>query len=472
MKKTWAVLCCAFLTMGIPSAYAESASETLEKAIYAEETTGDLDGAAALYAKATSQATGDDATAAQSQFRLGQCLLKQKKGEQALSAFQKVVNAYSSQTEWCEKAKKYFPTTLKYDDGGMETKMSMAGGGHAILFECPSDGEWYVDEIRIFGARYGTTQAPHEDFFIYVTDRKMDRIAKIAKPYATFKKGDEKWQSMKFTPVKVPKEFYICVVFNPTQTKGVYVGMDENVSESHSKNATPGNHVEDLKKKADWMIRAHITPISTGKTIELMTKKEQESSHEKDVSEQESKLLKGEKSIVLKHDGGRMDKFQSLGGPSAQTVAFEAPADASFVYSVSIYASQYGGQHDSEAVNGDIYILDEKRNVISRTPFPYSLLTQQKDWVDIPVMPTKVKGKFFVALHAHSEQFKGVYLGYQENVARSYSSVSEVTPPQFKKAENDKQLEWMLRAKMTSKPVYFEATPESEAKASLGNRSN
>jgi hypothetical protein len=152
-----------------------------------------------------------------------------------------------------------------------------------------------------------------------------------------------------------------------------------------------------------------------------------------------------------------MDKFQSLGGSAAQTVAFEAPAAEQYVYGVTFYGSQYGGQHDFDAVNGDIYILDGDMNVISRTSFPYSLLTQQKSWVEVPTLPTKVKGKFYVALHAHSEEFKGIYVGYNENAGDSHSSVSDVSPKRFETTPSEKKLEWMIRAKLADKPVYYEA---------------
>ena len=388
---------------------------------------------------------------------MGQCLLKQKKNDKAVAAFQKVIDSYPDQQEWVAKAKQHVPVLLKYDDDSMESKRSTTGGGHAVLFKCPAEGDWYLDQVQLFGARYGYDKAPAENFFIYITDAKMDKVIKVSKPYSTFVKGNEKWTTIKITPVKVPEEFYVCFVFNPTQTKGVYVGMDENVEASHSKDAVPGDHISDMPKKADWMIRAHITPFATGKPMQLLGKNEQEKARESTVADSDAKLLKGAKSVVLKYDNGKMDKFQSLGGSGAQTVAFDAPAAEQYVYGVTFYGSQYGGQHDFDAVNGDIYILDDDMNVISRTSFPYSLLTQQKAWIDVPTLPTKVTGKFYVALHAHSEQFKGIYVGYNENAENSHSSLSDVSPKRFEKMPSEKKLEWMIRAKMADKPMYYEA---------------
>ena len=404
---------------------ADTAAQLLEKGIYTEETVGDLQAAIDLYQKAVAEAKNDEARAAEAQFRTGQCLLKQKKNDKAVAAFQKVIDSYPDQEEWVTKAKQHVPVLLKYDDDSMESKISTTGGGHAVLFKCPSNGDWYLDQVQLFGSRYGYDKAPNENFFIYITDPKMEKVCKISKPYSTFVKGNEKWITIKITPVKVPEEFYVCFVFNPTRTKGVYVGMDENVEESHSKEAVPGDHIENLPKKADWMIRADVTPFASGKPMQLLGKNEQEKSRESSVADSDAKLLKGAKSVVLKHDNGKMDNFQSLGGSAAQTVAFEAPAAEQYVYGVSFYGSQYGGQHDFDAVNGDIYILDGDMNVISRTSFPYSLLTQQKAWVEVSTLPTKVTGKFYIALHAHSEQFKGIYVGYNENAGDSNSSVSD-----------------------------------------------
>jgi len=145
--------------------------------------------------------------------------------------------------------------TLKYDDGTMEGKRSMAGSGHAILFSKPV-GEWYLTKVHIYGSRYGYPQAPRENFKIYVCDIDMNVIKEVEAPYSRFQRGVRRWVFVDIPRIKIPDEFYICVSFNPTQTKGVYVGVDENITESHSKNALPSSHLEDIRGKFDWMIRA------------------------------------------------------------------------------------------------------------------------------------------------------------------------------------------------------------------------
>jgi len=145
--------------------------------------------------------------------------------------------------------------TLKYDDGTMEGKRSIAGSGHAVLFSKP-DGEWYLTKAQIYGSRYGYPQAPRENFKIYVCDSDMNVMDEVEAPYSRFQRGVWRWVFVDIPRIEVPDEFYICVSFNPAQTKGVYVGFDENITESHSKNALPSSHLEDVSGKFDWMIRA------------------------------------------------------------------------------------------------------------------------------------------------------------------------------------------------------------------------
>jgi hypothetical protein len=347
-------------------------------------------------------------------------------------------------------------TVLKHDDGTMESKLSMTGGGHAILFQTPEEGEWYLTGITLFGARYGHDRAPDEDFLIYVADASMESFCRIPKPYALFAKGLETWTEIDLPPVKVPGSFYVCLVFNPTQTKGVYVGMDEGVAEAHSKNAVPGSHTQDLETKADWMIRAFVSRTAEGEALVLLNKEGREKQREVDVAARDAQLLKGAKKRILRHDDGEMDNHQSYGGPTAQTTAYEAPPGDWYVYGISLYGSQYGGKHDSEAVNGDVYILDKDLRVVSRTPFPYSLLTYRKAWVEVATLPTRVQGKFYVAVHAHSERYKGIYVGYDEDIETSHSNLGGASSERFTLRPTKTKLEWMIRPKLAGKPVYYE----------------
>ena len=70
---------------------------------------------------------------------------------------------------------------------------------------------------------------------------------------------------------------------------------------------------------------------------------------------------------------------------------------------------------------------------------------------------TKVRGKFHVALHAHSEQFKGLYVGYDSDVDESHSSLGTVSRAGFTLRPTAEELDWMIRVKLTDKPAFYEA---------------
>jgi tetratricopeptide (TPR) repeat protein len=120
-------------------AVAQSPAELLEKGIYTEQTVGDLDGAIKIYEKIIAEAKANREFVAQAQFRLGQCLLKQGKTQQAEKAFQALVDQFKdspAQKDLVEKARNYLPGKpgLKLDpapwvDGeSLELRVKLAGG--------------------------------------------------------------------------------------------------------------------------------------------------------------------------------------------------------------------------------------------------------------------------------------------------------------------------------------------------------
>ncbi|HOW73609.1 MAG TPA: HEAT repeat domain-containing protein [Phycisphaerae bacterium] len=89
-----------------PAAAAESVSVLLEKAVYAEETKGDVEEAIRLYKQIVEADKADRPYAAQAMFRLAECYLKQNKPAEATAAFQTLVRRFPGQKEWVEKAEK------------------------------------------------------------------------------------------------------------------------------------------------------------------------------------------------------------------------------------------------------------------------------------------------------------------------------------------------------------------------------
>lgn len=87
----------------------ESVSVLMEKAIYTEETVGDLDAAIQLYQRVVAEAAAVRSVAARAQFRLGQCLLKQGKKDQATAAFEELVRRFPGEKDLVAKAQKLIP---------------------------------------------------------------------------------------------------------------------------------------------------------------------------------------------------------------------------------------------------------------------------------------------------------------------------------------------------------------------------
>lgn len=142
---------------------------------------------------------------------------------------------------------------LARDDGEPAGKRSSAGSGHAVLFDAPGDG-WYLTAVRIYGSRYGYPQPPKEDFHVWLCDKNFKAIADFRFPYSRFTKGDPQDVILEVEPTKVPKKFIICVGFNPTRTKGIYVYHDKQAS-GRSYSGLPGGRARKFSG-GDWLIRA------------------------------------------------------------------------------------------------------------------------------------------------------------------------------------------------------------------------
>jgi hypothetical protein len=362
-------------------------------------------------------------------------------------------------TLFAQSARAAETTTLKHDDGSQESKQSMTGAGHAVRFECPDKEKWYVKAISIHGSRYGTPSAPNEDFQVIIASDDLSRRQEINKPYKLFERGKEEWVRFGIDPVEVQGSFHVAVFFNPTRTKGVYVGIDSNASPTHSAvllASDPGKKQSDLE--GDWMIRVHLTKGIDGEALSLMddaARAEQEKQAEK---AREKAILGDARSLTLKQDDGTMEGERNIQG-ALYTLQFETPKKVEgYVWQVQIYASQFGGQHNSEEVSGDVYILDENRQVITRTTFPYSLATQQKQWISIPTLPTKVQGKFYVSIDAHGNQFKGLYMGFEEGNGKGLASTDERDGNEVRPGDWSKEfanMQWMIRAKIADRPVVY-----------------
>jgi RNA polymerase sigma-70 factor (ECF subfamily) len=154
------------------------------------------------------------------------------------------------------------PRELALDDGKSAGKMSIAGGGHAVVFDAPAEGS-LLAAVKIFGSRYGTQQPPAQNFRVWLSEEDGKPIKEFKFPYKFFARGETRWVKLSVEPTAVPKKFMICVGFDPEATKGVYVHYDK-ARDGDSRTGLP-EVINDRFDKGDWMIRALVvSPSDTG----------------------------------------------------------------------------------------------------------------------------------------------------------------------------------------------------------------
>lgn len=153
---------------------------------------------------------------------------------------------------------------LAHDDGKQNGKRSIAGSGHGVRFRVEGDN-WYLTDVQVYGSRYGQAAPPKENFHIWICDADFNVIADFQQPYAKFKRSNPEWIDLPVTPTNVPSEFIICVGFNPTATKGVYVYYD-SAAEENSLTGLPGKTINPFEK-GDWMLRAKIDQCRTANSL-------------------------------------------------------------------------------------------------------------------------------------------------------------------------------------------------------------
>ena len=150
--------------------------------------------------------------------------------------------------------------TLKYDDGRPDGRKSIAGTGEMIQFTLPDESQ-KLRSLRVHGARYGTPQAPDEDIEVtIVSEDGTDVVHTEFVPYATFRRGESRWTTIRFEEnIEVPETFWVITEFNAERTKGVYVSYDSDSDGENSRTGVPGGEPTEVDFEGDWMIQAILT---------------------------------------------------------------------------------------------------------------------------------------------------------------------------------------------------------------------
>jgi hypothetical protein len=144
-------------------------------------------------------------------------------------------------------------------NSGTETsRMSIGGSGEGRKFAAPSNGDWYITAVWVYGSRYGDEKPPSTMFDIALSDADAKLISIWKGPYASFPfatQGDA-WARFGVPSTHVPTNFYVTLNFRASASSGVYVAYDSS---------TKGNSIESLPGKpphafadGDWMIRVEL----------------------------------------------------------------------------------------------------------------------------------------------------------------------------------------------------------------------
>lgn len=107
MSMNWMQWAVAWLVLtGVLTTRAEPIADQLEKATYAEQTAGDLDGAIKIYEGIIAQEKASRPLVAQAHYRLGLCLAKKGQKDKAVELFRTVQSQYADQKDLVAAAEK------------------------------------------------------------------------------------------------------------------------------------------------------------------------------------------------------------------------------------------------------------------------------------------------------------------------------------------------------------------------------
>jgi len=334
---------------------------------------------------------------------------------------------------------------LSHVDDKAEGKRSIAASGHAVSFE-RSDDATFVEAVRIFASRYGYPKPPDEDFHVYLLNDKRQVLADLRYPYSTIERGDECWYTLRTPSVEVPKRFLVALSFNPHKTKGIYLGYDKSVKQSHSLVGLPEDGYEPVKDTYDWMVRLHLSHEPSGEKDIMRLADWKPPVH----------VDPFEGCLEAKYDTGQSEGIQSYGG-SGPAIRFKLaevlPKNASIedleLKGFRLYAGRYGSGYDTEQTMLQVAVLGHENRTLWQGTFPYSLFTYKAKWVDV-VLPEPLalrssdlkEGELTVAIDPEAHQYKGIYFHYNKNPDTSHS-LAGTGAKGFRQVPDR---EWMIRA--------------------------
>lgn len=383
---------------------------------------------------------------------------------------------------------------------------SFADSGHAVLFQRPADMK-SIAAVKLFAGRYGYDEPPDEDFHIYLLDENKKVLEHVPVPYRSIEKGDLRWYTLDFPAIEVPEKFFVAVWFNAERTKGVYLGMDKNVRQTHSYVGLPDKGFHKVEQSYDWMIRAVVSSESGKKpTHPKITTYEEEKAADTEsvealpmrtwndstgafsveaqfagVEQGKAMLKKADGKIVgvplerlsqedrefvasqsgakkkatksgprevreLSHDNGAMAGKLSING-SGHAVKFKVDGDSWYVTSVRLHGSRYGEPRPPKE-KFKVWICDAQFQPIAMFRFPYSSYTRSDPvWKSFRIRPTRVPEDFIICFGFNPQRTKGIYASYDDKPSETslVGLPGEGQPKPFAKGN------WLIRCKVENR---------------------
>ncbi len=356
-----------------------------------------------------------------------------------------------------------------YVDDSAEGTASLADSGHAVELVRPN-GMRSVSAVQLFATRYGYPEAPKDDFHLYLLDESRKVLEHVRIPYGKVERGEARWYRFEFPAVAVPENFFVAFWFNAEATKGIRVGMDKNVRQTHSYVGLPDKGYEKVDQAYDWMIRAVVSAAEGKKPSypKIVTYEEQKvtdtESHDalplrtwsdstgafsvdaelagveqgqvnlkrpdgKVIAVPLDRLSKEDQEFVAQYlrevapgkgageprelalDDGKKSGQASIAG-GGHAVRFTVDGEGWYVTSVRLHGARYGMPKPPKE-NFRIWICDEQFKPIATFQFPYASFARgEAVWKPFRVKPTRVPPKFIICLGFNPEATKGVFVSY------------------------------------------------------------
>jgi hypothetical protein len=169
---------------------------------------------------------------------------------------------------------------LGYDDGKVNAGNSLGSKGHGVFFK--NDGEFIIEEIRIFGGRYDDickeiTVEIWDNEFRTKYSRTYSYDDYFPESYSPLELDNYEWVTIDIDDISISTDFYVAIFtqsgapiwnkeWNSEGIKygGIYIGMDHDTrsGNTYKINRDPNGIADwanlhgDLQSECDWMIRA------------------------------------------------------------------------------------------------------------------------------------------------------------------------------------------------------------------------